>query len=479
MFIPYFSGSASAERVSAIEGINPSFNRTTWNDYEKMFDGDSSTFSFHVTKPGVWSPEVTWVMPEPVTIDSFLLNAYVSDKRAFNEVYVKVYQANTNTYINLGRLGYSSDSLKDYDSSLHVLPTPIPNVTKVMLSVSKTYDGVTYKVYEMNVFTTKLTENPEPEKFKISNLKVTLNSTESLNLSWDAIKSDYLKTYQIYQNNKLLGSVKNTSYFVNGLSPGEEYTFKVVPLDTFDKDYAPGVISYTIPIPDTTPPAVPQNVKVSADQKTARLTWDAVTDEDLYGYFVYLGDSLLTKSAIRRTTFDMYELEPDKEYTVSVSAVDLSGNESEKSKPVTFKTLGLDTAPAKPSGIEANLYDSAVMLFWKPVDRAKEYKVYQDGKEIKKTKETSAKIENLENGRLYTFEVSALNQIGESEKSDKVALMPTAAHLPFINLGYDLKDVSEGTSSWFSSIWLILAFVVAIFVAFFVGRNVKNLFGGG
>lgn len=477
MFIPYFSGSASAERVSAIEGINPSFSGGSWTDFEKMFDGDTSTFAKFVSPKSGPAPYVTWTMPEPVTIDAFVLNGYVSDKSPYNQIYITVYQGNTSN--DIANLGYSRDSLKDYDNSIHVLSTPIPGVTKIMLKVGQSGTGTIYQVSEFKVLTTKLTENPEPEKFKISNLKVTLNSTESLNLSWDAIKSDYLKTYQIYQNNKLLGSVKNTSYFVNGLSPGEEYTFKIVPVDTFDKDYAPGVISYTIPIPDTTPPAVPQNVKVSADQKTAHLTWDAVTDEDLYGYFVYLGDSLLTKSAIRRTTFDMYELEPDKEYTVSVSAVDLSGNESEKSKPVTFKTLGLDAAPSKPAGIEANLYNGAVMLFWKPVDRAKEYKVYQDGNEIKKTSETSAKIENLENGRLYTFEVSALNQIGESEKSDKVTLMPSAAHLPFINLGYDLKDVSEGTSSWFSSIWLILAFVVAIFVAFFVGRHLKSLFGGG
>lgn len=48
--------------------------------------------------------------------------------------------------------------------------------------------------------------------------------------------------------------------------------------------------------------------------------------------------------------------------------------------------------------------------------------------------------------------------------------------IPVINLTYDLADVATGTSNWFSSIWLIVAFAVAIPLAFLIATRLKNLF---
>jgi hypothetical protein len=48
--------------------------------------------------------------------------------------------------------------------------------------------------------------------------------------------------------------------------------------------------------------------------------------------------------------------------------------------------------------------------------------------------------------------------------------------IPSVSLTYDLADVATAVSNWFSSFWLILAFAVAIPVAFFVAQRVKGLF---
>jgi hypothetical protein len=48
--------------------------------------------------------------------------------------------------------------------------------------------------------------------------------------------------------------------------------------------------------------------------------------------------------------------------------------------------------------------------------------------------------------------------------------------IPTINLQYSLADVATAVSNWFSSFWLILAFAVAIPLAFYVGQRVKGLF---
>lgn len=54
--------------------------------------------------------------------------------------------------------------------------------------------------------------------------------------------------------------------------------------------------------------------------------------------------------------------------------------------------------------------------------------------------------------------------------------MPTGGGIPTVSLDYSLADVATSVSNWFSSFWLILAFAVAIPLAFFVAHQVKGLF---
>jgi hypothetical protein len=53
--------------------------------------------------------------------------------------------------------------------------------------------------------------------------------------------------------------------------------------------------------------------------------------------------------------------------------------------------------------------------------------------------------------------------------------MPTVG-IPTVDLVYNLGDVATSTSNWFSSIWLIVAFSVAIPLAFYVAGRVKGMF---
>ncbi|WP_175560842.1 hypothetical protein [Paenibacillus sp. NAIST15-1] len=48
--------------------------------------------------------------------------------------------------------------------------------------------------------------------------------------------------------------------------------------------------------------------------------------------------------------------------------------------------------------------------------------------------------------------------------------------MPTVTLTYDLGDVATSVANWFSSFWLILAFAVAIPLAFYVANRVKGLF---
>lgn len=48
--------------------------------------------------------------------------------------------------------------------------------------------------------------------------------------------------------------------------------------------------------------------------------------------------------------------------------------------------------------------------------------------------------------------------------------------IPSITLTYDLADVATAISNWFSAYWLIVAFAVAIPMAFLIAGYIKGLF---
>jgi hypothetical protein len=51
-----------------------------------------------------------------------------------------------------------------------------------------------------------------------------------------------------------------------------------------------------------------------------------------------------------------------------------------------------------------------------------------------------------------------------------------AGTIPSVTLTYNLADVSTAVSNWFGAYWLIIAFAVAIPLAFLIAHRVKSLF---
>ncbi|MEK5586677.1 hypothetical protein MKZ21_30930, partial [Paenibacillus sp. FSL P2-0536] len=118
--------------------------------------------------------------------------------------------------------------------------------------------SVAVRLYEVEVFGTfPYTENPEPEKFVINNLKANIESSSSVVLEWNAIISDFLKGYNVYKNDVLIREVSGISTVISGLNIGDVNRFKVKPLDIFGKEYVGKTIEYTIPLPTPTPKPTP------------------------------------------------------------------------------------------------------------------------------------------------------------------------------------------------------------------------------
>jgi len=104
----------------------------------------------------------------------------------------------------------------------------------------------------------------------------------------------------------------------------------------------------SLPAADTTPPAAPGGLVAVSESNGVRLTWDGVTDPDLAGYLLYRrleGDPVFVRvpgtSVLAGTNYLDGQVENGKTYVYAVTAVDASGNESDRSGPATIRWLAL------------------------------------------------------------------------------------------------------------------------------------------
>ena len=121
---------------------------------------------------------------------------------------------------------------------------------------------------------------------------------------------------------------KEYSYFVQALAPAGD--------GTAESDDSTTV---TITPKDVFPPAAPTGLNFILGGKTIELTWLRNTESDLAGYRVYRAFENNSFERITdtqtSTSYSDHNIEPGKHYRYAVTAIDLSGNESKMSAPVT------------------------------------------------------------------------------------------------------------------------------------------------
>lgn len=88
------------------------------------------------------------------------------------------------------------------------------------------------------------------------------------------------------------------------------------------------------PVSDQEAPNPPANLKATAGNGDAALSWGPSNESDLFRYHIYKDGQLEYSVDASRTEFQLYLLIGSQTYTLQVSAEDTSGNISEKSEPV-------------------------------------------------------------------------------------------------------------------------------------------------
>ena len=168
------------------------------------------------------------------------------------------------------------------------------------------------------------------------------------------------------------------------------------------------------------PPAAPAVTATATSSTVITLTWDAV--EDATSYNVYQGEVVL--ATVAETTYAVSGLEAETEYCFNVTAVNENG-ESVKSADACATTLAAGSDPINPEDevptapiVKAEATSATtIVLTWPSVMTATSYKVYQGEEVLATVTETTYTVTGLEAETEYCFNVTAINENGESDKS--------------------------------------------------------------
>ncbi|WP_256104780.1 fibronectin type III domain-containing protein [Streptomyces sp. ODS05-4] len=188
---------------------------------------------------------------------------------------------------------------------------------------------------------------------------------------------------------------------------------------------------------DTEPPAVPAGVTVQASSATsAHVMWERAADaEGVAGYEVFQRGARVKALPAAKTMVDVESLTPGTAYEFTVRAKDAAGNLSAPSKAVSVTTPQPkpdDRRPPSVPGAPRGTVESsrAVTLSWRAAEDdtgVTAYDVYQEDSRIHSVPgtATSARVEGLRPGQVYSFTVRARDAADNSSPDSAVVDLTT------------------------------------------------------
>lgn len=254
-----------------------------------------------------------------------------------------------------------------------------------------------------------------------------------------------VKNYVLYQDKVQILTDSLTRYTVTGLSPQTIYTYSVRAVDGAGNisRFSPQITATTLKKIikkdsiqlDTIAPTAPKNLLASNTTGTStELSWNTSTDSSgVLAYRVYQDTILL--ASVPDTTYLVANLSPGLNYNFSVSAIDISENESVLSNVVSVTTVQdtvRDTiAPPPPTNlIVTDSSQTTIGLSWEAVADsvgAIEYRVYQDTTIVTTITETRYEATELLPETEYSFSVSAIDSLENESALSNIVVVTTEA----------------------------------------------------
>ena len=180
-----------------------------------------------------------------------------------------------------------------------------------------------------------------------------------------------------------------------------------------------------------------ENVKATADSVyMINLSWDAADNATKYN--IYRDGEKLT--TVNGTSYVDRDLPAQTRYCYNITSVNNS-SESVFSDEVYVTTLSVEGVPAPEAPIVTaeTVSSSEIKLTWNAVEYAAAYSIYQNNMIIKSAlTDTTFTITGLKAETQYCFNVTAINEVGESEKSAEVCIKTLGENIEeytsFINI---------------------------------------------
>lgn len=150
------------------------------------------------------------------------------------------------------------------------------------------------------------------------------------------VSSDFSHLLIYRDNVQIADNHKEDTFMDSGLIPNKSFTYKFISVDIYG-NVSPGYIVtvHTEPEVDNVPPSPPTGLNVVNGNESLRLTWKKNTEDDLKGYNIYLNGVQINDSLVYSNYYVIPNLNNGDKYSLQVSAVDTSGNESALSESVT------------------------------------------------------------------------------------------------------------------------------------------------
>uniref|UniRef100_UPI0032169118 fibronectin type III domain-containing protein n=1 Tax=uncultured Draconibacterium sp. TaxID=1573823 RepID=UPI0032169118 len=236
-------------------------------------------------------------------------------------------------------------------------------------------------------------------------------SETAIAFSWGASTDNVnIAGYNVFFNDDFINTVDETNYSATGLNSGSEYVFEVEAIDLVGNKSERALL--TVATTDETAPSVPEDLVAEAGETSISLSWAAPTDNvGVAGYTIYQAGIKL--GTVADESFSVTGLIIGNEYSFEIEAFDAAGNKSEKAE-ISVSTID-ETTPTIPGDLAAVPTDSSVALSWTAsTDNVgiAGYIIYLNGDSIGIETETSFTIDDLEDGTEYTFEVEAIDRVG-------------------------------------------------------------------
>ena len=292
----------------------------------------------------------------------------------------------------------------------------------------------------------RVTVTPKPPKVQGLNVASSPTSNTSLVLNWNAIAGG--PSGKIYQFDKSANggttwdgwtNASNTTTFtVSGLTSGDQYTFRVRAANGSDSSAANFVAGAASDTATGSPlPAAPTGLTATYGDGTVTLNWTGPSATTITNYEYRQSTDggsnwgAWTDTGSTDATKALTGLTNGTPYTFEVRVVNLGGN----SAPSNQATATPSAAPTAPTGLTANASDATVTLSWSaPIGVVDKYQFRQsadggtnwnpDWVDASGTA-TSHTVSGLTNGTEYTFEVRAVNSVGNSAASNQATATPS------------------------------------------------------